>query len=223
MTPPLEIEEVKLEDLDKSGSIKDYDVPHDEPFHAIKEYNAFAEQYEFTIAMSLFSAGLTWPGVFLAEDKFALDYLCSRPDIDENRIGCCGLSGGGLRTNYLSGLDDRIKCSVTAGFMTTWRDFVLNQSYNNNWMACIPLLPKFMDFPDILGMRAPLPTLVLATKQDPLYNILEVERAGNILEQIYIKAKRPDAFRFSLHEGFHKFDLSMQEETWSWLDQWLMK
>lgn len=223
MTSPLEIEEVKPEDIEKSGSIKKYDVTHDEPLRTIKDYNAFAEQYEFTVAMSLFSAGLTWPGVFLAEDKYALDYLCSRSDIDENRIGCCGLSGGGLRTNYLSGLDDRIKCSVTAGFMTTWRDFVLNQSYNNNWMSCIPILPKFMDFPDIIGMRVPLPTLVFATKQDPLYNILEVERAGKILRQIYMKAKRTDAFRFSFYEGFHKFDLPMQEEAWSWLDQWLVK
>ena len=116
-----------------------------------------------------------------------------------------------------------LKCAVTAGFMTTWRDFILNQSYNNNWMSCIPILPRFMDFPDIIGMRVPLPTLVFATRQDPLYNILEVERASKILEKIYRKAKRTDAFRFSFYKGFHKFDLSMQEEAWSWLDQWLAK
>ena len=43
------------------------------------------------------------------------------------------------------------------------------------------------------------------------------------LEKIYRKAKTTDAFRFSFYEGFHKFDLSMQEEAWSWLDQWLAK
>jgi dienelactone hydrolase len=57
------------------------------------------------MSKSLFSAGATWPGVFPAEDQRALDYLCARPDGDATRVGCGGLSGGGLRTVYLTGLD----------------------------------------------------------------------------------------------------------------------
>ena len=34
------------------------------------------------MAKSLFCAGTTWPGVFTAEDQRALDYLCSRDDVD---------------------------------------------------------------------------------------------------------------------------------------------
>jgi dienelactone hydrolase len=84
----------------------------------IQRYNAFASNHEHIMAKSLFSAGTTWPGVFTAEDQRALDYLCARPDVDATRVGCGGLSGGGLRTVYLTGLDPRIRCSACAGMMT---------------------------------------------------------------------------------------------------------
>ncbi len=71
----------------------------------IEAYNRFAAGHEHLMAKSLFCAGTTWPGVFTAEDQRALDYLCSRPEVDSKRVGCCGLSGGGLRTVYLTGLD----------------------------------------------------------------------------------------------------------------------
>ena len=35
-----------------------------------------------------------------------------------------GLSGGGLRTVYLAGTDDRIACACCVGMMTTWLDYL---------------------------------------------------------------------------------------------------
>src|SRR5262249_959193 len=58
----------------------------------IKSYNKFAAEHESLMAKSLFCAGTTWPGVFTAEDERALDYLCSRDDVDPARVGCGGLS-----------------------------------------------------------------------------------------------------------------------------------
>lgn len=66
----------------------------------IKAYNRWAADHEHTMAKSLFSAGTTWPGVFFAEDRKALDVLCSRKDVDATRIGCGGLSGGGNAGQY---------------------------------------------------------------------------------------------------------------------------
>ena len=107
----------------------------------IDAYNAFADRHEQIMAKSLFSAGTTWPGTFLAEDRKALDYLCSRPDVDPARVGCGGLSGGGLRTVYLAGTDDRIACACCVGMMTTWRDYLLNKCHTHTWMVYIPGLP----------------------------------------------------------------------------------
>jgi dienelactone hydrolase len=108
----------------------------------IKAYNDWASEHEHIMAKSLFSAGTTWPGVFFAEDRKALDILCAREDVDANRVGCAGLSGGGMRTVFMGGLDPRIKCAVPVGFMTTWKDFVLNKSFTHSWMVYVPLLPN---------------------------------------------------------------------------------
>jgi len=187
----------------------------------IKKYNEWAAQHEHVMAKSLFSAGTTWPGVFFAEDKKALDILCAHEDVDVNRIGCGGLSGGGLRAVFMSGLDSRIKCAVPVGFMTTWKDFLLNKSYTHTWMVYVPILPNELDFPEILGLRAPLPALVLNDEQDDLYTMPEMQRAEKILSEVYKKAGAENNFRCSYYPGPHKFDKKMQAEAFDWFDKWL--
>lgn len=187
----------------------------------IEAYNRWAAEHEHIIAKSLFSAGTTWPGVFFAEDQKALDVLCAREDVDAGRIGCGGLSGGGMRTMFMGGLDERIRCAVCVGFMTTWKDLLLHKSFTHTWMTYVPLLPGEMDFPEILGLRVPLPTLVLNDTEDELYTLSEMKRADAILHEVYLKAGAPDRYKCSYYPGPHKFDRQMQAEAFEWFDRWL--
>ena len=189
----------------------------------INAYNNWAGQHEHIMAKSLFSAGTTWPAVFFAEDQKALDILSSLPGVDPYHLGCAGLSGGGLRTVFMGGLDPRIQCAVCVGFMTTWKDFLLYKSVNHTWMVYVPLLPNELDFPEILGMRIPLPTLVLNDEGDDLYTLPEMKRADEILATLYKKAGAPDRYKCSYYPGPHKFDASMQAEAFAWFDRWLKK
>jgi len=187
----------------------------------IKAYNNWAGEHEHIMAKSLFSAGTTWPGVFLAEDRIALNILSKRKDVDGSRLGCAGLSGGGMRTVFTAGSDSRIKCAVCVGFMTTWRDFLLNKSFTHTWMTYVPLLPNELDFPEILGLRVPLPALVLNDNDDDLYTLPEMKRADSILKEIYAKAGAADRYKCSFYPGPHKFDAAMQAEAFGWFDRWL--
>lgn len=197
----------------------------DNPEHPenVVAYNAWAAEHESVMAKSLFCAGTTWPGVFLSEDKRALDVLCARDDVDRERVGCGGLSGGGMRTVYLAGEDDRIGCAVCVGLMTTWRDYLLNKAHTHTWMIYAPLLPQDYDFPEILGLRVPLPTMVLNDEDDPLFTLSEMKRADRILSDVYEKAGALDRYRCSFYPGPHKFDLPMQAEAFDWFDRWLSR
>ena len=189
----------------------------------ITKYNRWAGLHEHVLSKSLFCAGTTWPGVFLAEDQRALDVLCARDEVDAERVGCSGLSGGGLRTAYLGGLDSRIACAVCVGFMTTWNDFLLNKAYTHTWMTYIPRVPEYVDFPEILGLRTPLPTLVLNNREDQLFTLPEMQRADTILQEVFAKAHASDRYQANFYPGPHKFDASMQADAFAWLERWLSR
>lgn len=150
-----------------------------------------------------------------------IDYLASRPDVDATRIGCAGLSGGGLRTVYLAGLDDRVRGACCVGMMTTWCDYLLKKAFTHTWMVYIPGLPLDLDYPEVLGMRVPLPTLVMNDDEDSLFTLAEMHRADAMLAEVYRKANAPESYRASFYPGPHKFDLPMQEEAFAWFDRWL--
>lgn len=212
---------VRIEDVPER--IRPDPVPDlsNEDSEAIAAYNRWASNHEHILSKSLLSAGTTWPGTFLAEDQRALDVLAARDDVDPDRLGCCGLSGGGLRSCYLGGADPRIRCAVVAGMMTTWRDYLLYKSHTHTWMVYIPVLPRELDYPEVLGLRVPDPALVLNNSEDALFTLPEMRRADEILKEVYAKAGAPDRYRASFHPGPHKFDLPMQEEAFGWFERWL--
>ncbi|WP_304517704.1 alpha/beta hydrolase family protein [Cecembia rubra] len=211
---------VLLEDVpeERRRGIKDFDMGKVENINA---YNSWASDHEHIMAKSLFSAGLSWPAVYLAEDQIALDILASRNDVDPFRLGCAGLSGGGLRAVMLGGLDDRIACAISVGFMTTWADLLMNKSHNHTWMIYIPLLPRELDFPEIFALRAPKATMVLNDIEDTLFTLEEMKKADEMLAEIFSKAGASEKYRCTFHPGPHKFDKNMQAEAFEWFDRWL--
>lgn len=211
---------VRLGDLPARLKGKLAEVDPENP-DEIKAYNEFAATHEHTVAKSLFCAGTTWPGVFVGEDQRGLDYFCSRPDVDTSRVGVCGLSGGGMRTVYLTGADPRVKCSCAVGLMSTWRDFLLNRSVTHTWMSYIPGLARDLDYPEIFGLNVPNPILVLNNREDQLFTLPEMERADRILKEAYGKAGLGDRYRANFYPGPHKFDRAMQADAFQWFDRWL--
>ncbi len=221
-TFPFASRRVLVKDVPERIQAGGVDPSGDDP-DAIAKYNAFAAAHEHIMAKSLFSAGTTWPGVYLVEDQRALDVLAARPEVDPKRLGCAGLSGGGMRTVFLGGLDDRIQVAIAVGFMTTWREFLLDKCFTHTWMTYVPLLPRDLDFPEILALRAPAATMVLNCRQDPLYTLPEMERADAILRETFERAKAPDRYRCNYYDGGHKFDRAMQADAFDWFDRFLQK
>ena len=105
--------------------------------------------------------------------------------------------------------------------MTTWRDYLLYKSHTHTWMIYIPLLPLDLDYPEILGLRVPLPTMVLNNNQDPLFTLPEMQRSDQMLREIFRKANASDKYDCRFYDGPHKFDAAMQKDAFDWFDRWL--
>src|SRR5207249_8457186 len=86
----------------------------------IAEFNRRASQSEQLVGRTIYSAGFTWSGVIFWDDIRTVDYLLTRPEVDPRRIGCVGLSVGGLRACHLAALDERIRAAVVVGWMASF-------------------------------------------------------------------------------------------------------
>ena len=183
--------------------------------------NRVSSLYETVTAKTIFAAGATWPGMLAWDDARSLDYLCSRPEVDRERIGCLGLSGGGLRTACLIAADPRVKASCVTGWMPEFAHLLRNHIKSHTWMAYIPGLYQSLDLPDAAALIAPGALLVQQCRRDNLYPMTAMEGAVKKLERIYAKAGIPERFQGSFHDEPHSFPPQMQDEAFAWLKRWL--
>ncbi|PYR88424.1 MAG: hypothetical protein DMF84_28515 [Acidobacteria bacterium] len=188
----------------------------------IRAFNQRASQDESLIARSLFTAGITWPGVLLWDDIRTLDYLATRPEVDPNRIGCVGLSMGGYRSYLLASLDPRIKAAVDVGWMTSFGLQIKQHVVNTvGFSTHITGMYRYMDFPDFSALVAPRALMVINGSQDQLFPLDGMKAAFDKIARVYAKAGAPDRQRCRLYDAPHEFNLDMQAEAWEWLKRWV--
>lgn len=107
--------------------------------------------------------------------------------------------------------------------MSTWRDFLLNKCFTHTWMTYVPLLPRDLDFPEILALRAPAATMIQSCNEDGLFTLPEMKRADAMIRETFDKADAADLYRGQFYPGGHKFDLEMQKDAFEWFDRHLKK
>jgi dienelactone hydrolase len=188
----------------------------------VAAFNQRAGQNEALVGRTIFAAGFTWAGVMFWDDIRAVDYLVTRAEVDKNRIGCVGLSVGGLRSCHLAALDDRIKAAVVVGWMCSFPRQL--QSHVRNTIGHTKLVPglyRYLDYPDVASLAMPAALLVINGSKDGLFEPEGVQAAFQKLTACYTKAGIPDRLRTHLYDAPHEFNLEMQQEAWAWLKRWV--
>jgi dienelactone hydrolase len=198
------------------------DRPHAITPERVKAFNDRAWQNEQLVGRTIFTAGFTWPGVIFWDDIRCLDYLASRSEVDPQRLGCVGLSVGGLRAGHLAALDERIRAAVAVCWMASFPTQLHDRMPNSiGFTKLIPGLYRLMDYPDVISMAAPRALLAINGSQDLLFEPGGVRDAYAKLQACYAKAGAPERFKGSLYDAPHEFNLEMQAEAWAWLRRWL--
>ena len=191
----------------------------------IRKYNEFWELNECLMVVdTILNSGTSWPGIYSYEDRRSVDYLLTRQEIDPKRVACGGLSGGGLRSIFLTGLDSRIKCGFCVGFMSTVRGILRNHIRcppGHGLLIYAPLLFRFLDLPDIISLHAPSPLMVLYNTEDELFTIEAQREADEKIAAVYSSQGSPSRYVRKFYAGRHKFDATMQEDVFNWLQELL--
>ena len=185
----------------------------------IAEFNRRASQGEALAARTIYAAGFTWAGVMYWDDIRTVEYLVTRPEVDPARIGCVGLSMGGLRTIHLAALDERIKAAVAVGWMTSFPGQLARHVRNTiGFTKLVPGLYRQLDYPDVASLAAPAPLLVINGSKDALFEPEAVRASFEKLQACYRKAGAADRVRTRLYDTPHEFNRDMQAEAWGFLD-----
>lgn len=97
----------------------------------------------------------------------AVDYLSARSDIDAQRIGAFGCSGGGTMTAYAAALDDRIRAAAVACYITSFTELLAsNQGAQDAEQSLPHFIEQGLDFADWVEAFAPKPYAVVSTESD---------------------------------------------------------
>lgn len=141
-----------------------------------REHNMAGNQ--MTLIGEFFGSWRAWDGIR------ALDYLLSRPEIDPERVGITGNSGGGTMTTWLCGLDRRWSMGAPSCFVTTWRRNLENELPQDSEQCPPRSLALGLDHDDYLAAMAPKPVIILAKEKD-YFDARGAEESYERLRRLY--------------------------------------
>ena len=190
----------------------------EETINQINHRNGAAEH---VVYKNMIDAGITWAGVLVWDDIRSLDYLQTRPEVDPKRLAAVGLSVGGFRTNFLAGLDSRIKAACVAGWMTSFRYLLPRYESYTVPAGWPPGLLDELDYPDVGSLTLPNPLMVVHGWQDTLFPPDGVRAAFQNLAQCYDSIGKKERFQTVTFDGPHKFPLDAQQRMVAWFDRWV--
>ncbi|SEP02829.1 Acetyl xylan esterase (AXE1) [Halogranum amylolyticum] len=96
----------------------------------------------------------------------AFDYLASRPEVDQSRIGAMGNSGGGMQTGYLMLADDRLAAAVPCCFITSKEDYMKTGQAQDGEQILWRAIERGPRYDDFLTGFAPKPVQIGAAQSD---------------------------------------------------------
>jgi dienelactone hydrolase len=171
------------------------------------------------LGASLWPVGTPLHGLQLYENVRALDYLQSRPEVDPERIGCTGASGGGNQTTQVSAFDERVKCAVPVCSVGTFASYL-------DTACCVDevLLDAltFAEEGDLLGMVAPRALMVITATRDVYhFGPAAAKEALQRAEPVFQLFGAGDRLRHVLFDSGHDYSRPMREAMYGWMTRWL--
>lgn len=167
------------------------------------------------VGATLFPTGRPLSGIQVYENQRAVDYMLTRPEVDGERLGITGCSGGGNQTMYAGAFDERFKAVVPVCSVGTY------QAYLGAACCMCEVVPAAMSYTEewgILSLVAPRALMLInATKDGFQFSIGEAKKSLAKARDVF---KLYDALANAKHATFdwkHDYHQPMREEMYGWM------
>lgn len=146
--------------------------------------------------------GLTTASVRIYQATACADILLSMNTVDPERLGCMGISGGGLTALYASVLDERFRRTVISGYVNSFRSSILSM-----WHCPDNYIPSILhtgEIADFAASLAPRELLIESGKKDRLFPINASLEAHKKISDVYSLACAANKLTVDVFDGKHQ-------------------
>ena len=151
----------------------------------------------------------------------ALDYLESRPEVDPERIGVTGRSGGGAYSWWIAALDDRIKVAVPVAGITDLENHVVDGTVEGHCDCMFMVNTYGWDYAQVAALVAPRPLLISNSDKDTIFPLEGVVRVHRLARKIYRLYDAQDRLGLQITEGPHRDTQELRVHAFHWFNRFL--
>jgi dienelactone hydrolase len=162
-------------------------------------------------------------GMIVRDDLLALDYLCSRPEVDASRVGVTGISMGSTRTWWVLALDDRARAGVGVCCLTRYQNLIAQEGLKHHGIYYfVPRMLQHFDTEAVVALAAPRPLLFLSGATDagsPVDGIRVIEQK---VASAYALYGASPAFQSVVYPNVgHEYTPDMWARMLAWMERHL--
>ncbi|MBI3822659.1 MAG: prolyl oligopeptidase family serine peptidase, partial [Planctomycetes bacterium] len=151
----------------------------------------------------------------------AIDYLCTLPYVDPDKIGVTGISGGGAATFWIAAADERVKVAVPVSGMADL-DYYVRQKGVNSHCDCMFLYNTYQwDWTTIAALVAPRPLLFANSDNDPIFPMDANRRIYKKLQTIYGLHGMEKLVREHVSVGGHDYRPDLRKAIFHFFNMYL--
>lgn len=165
--------------------------------------------------------GRTLWGMIVRDDLMALDYLCSRPEVDAQRVGVTGISMGATRTWWVMALDERPRAAVAVCCWTRYQDLVAEQGLKYHGIYYfVPGVLNHFDTEAITSLAAPRAMLFQSGELDGGTPVAGLKKMEPVVRSAYALYGAEEKFQSIIYQDTaHVYTPEMWRRTLEWFEK----
>ena len=150
----------------------------------------------------------------------AIDYLLTREEVDPERIGITGRSGGGTQSSYIAAFDDRILAAAPECYITSTQRLLESIGPQDAEQNFYHGLVNGIDHADLLEVRAPKPAILITTTRD-YFSIQGAKETAAEIQRVYQAYGKPENFQMIEDDNVHASTKANRERMYAFFQKYL--